>query len=237
MSAPRPVFIHGSGGAPMVWGRQAGRIEESVVLTLPGHGANTDAPRGSAAAMADALQEAVLAVPAPRVLVGHSIGGAVALELAIRPEVEVAGLILINSGARIPVPDQVMRRVRADFPAEAERLVRALWHEPDAATVSRGMRMVNDAGPEALALAYEACAAFDAREWLGQVDVPALVISGAEDVLTPPSLSAELAAGLPDAQHVSLPGAAHMAMVERDDRVNLLIAGFMARREIALTDE
>lgn len=236
MTAPRPIFIHGSGGAPMVWGRQAGRIEDAVVLTLPGHGKNSDPPRGSASAMADALEEAVRAVERPRVIIGHSIGGAVALELAVRPETPVDGLIIINSGARIPVPAEVMERVRDDFPAEAERLVRAIWHDADDATVTRGIGMVNDAGPETLALAYEACAAFDARDWLAEVTVPTLVISGAEDVLTPPHLSAELAAGLPDARHVSLPDAAHMVMAERDDAVNLLIAGFLARREIALSD-
>jgi pimeloyl-ACP methyl ester carboxylesterase len=237
MSTPQPIFIHGSGGAPMVWGRQAGRMEGSVVLTLPGHGKNADPPRGSASAMADAVEEAVRAVAAPRVLVGHSIGGAVALELAIRPELSIEGLILINSGARLPVPDEVMRRVRDDFPAEVKRLVHATWHAPDAATVKRGIRMVSEAGSEALALAYEACSAFDARGWLAEITVPALVISGAEDVLTPPALSQELAEGLPNAEHVSIAAAAHMAMAESDDEVNLLIAGFLARREIDLAGE
>ena len=221
----------------MVWGRQAGRLEGSVVLTIPGHGENEDPPRGSAAAIADAVEPAVRATTGPRVVIGHSLGAAVALELATRPENAIVGLVAINTGARLPVPAEVRALARDDFPAAAQRLVDRLWHRPDEATIARGLKMVGDAGSEALALAYEACDAFDAREWLDRVDVPALVISGAEDVLTPPALGEELAAGLPDAQHVTVAEAAHMAMAERDDEVNLLIAGFLARREIALTAE
>lgn len=220
----------------MVWGRQAGRIEGSVVATLPGHGKDTRTPLASAAAMADALVEDLGTLPGPAVLIGHSLGVAVALEIAAGTDFPVEGLVLIAGGARLAVPEEVRERVRDDFAGEAQRLAKALWFSADETTIERSLRTIHDAGPDALARDYEACAAFDARGWLDRIEVPALVISGAEDFLTPPSLSEELADGLPDAQHVTVPGGAHMVMAERDDEVNLLVAGFLARREIALTD-
>lgn len=167
-------------------------------------------------------------------LVGHSLGGAVALELALaRPEL-VDGLVLIASGARLPVPADVLARVRADPAAERRRLMEAFVRDPATPGAARVRAALDACDDAVLAADYAACAAADLRGRLGGLRAPALVIAGGDDRLTPPWLSEELARELPMAQMVLVPGARHMPMVDADATVNLLVGAFLARLELTV---
>jgi pimeloyl-ACP methyl ester carboxylesterase len=203
-----------------------------VAIDLPGH------PQGAALdrveALAVALAPAVESLEGPRALIGHSLGGCVALELARTRPGLVDGLVLIASGARLPVPEAVLERVRRDPPGERRRLMEGFVADP-ARPIAREVRAaLGDCRDEALAADYAACAAADLRGRLGAVRAPALVIAGGEDALTPPWLSEELARELPMAQLILVPGARHMPMADADGTINLLAAAFLARLELTL---
>jgi 3-oxoadipate enol-lactonase len=232
VAAARPIFIHGSGGGRSVWALQERRFEGAQVLALPGH------PRGEgmerAADYAAWAAEEIAAVPAPRAVVGHSLGGAVALELALaRPDL-VDGLVLVATGARLPVPDHALERVESDFPAECERVVRASFVAEDERRIERSVEAMMATGAETLAGDYRACRAHDARERLAEVRVPTLVISAAEDRLTPVWMGEELARGLPSALMAVIPDASHLLIIEAARAVNLLLAAYLARLELTL---
>ena len=69
--------------------------------------------------------------------------------------------------------------------------------------------------------------AFDQRDRLGEIDVPALVMVGSEDACTPPYFSAELAALIPGAQYAVLEGG-HLIYKEQPEAVFAAIDGFLA---------
>ena len=173
-------------------------------------------------------------VERPRALVGHSLGGAVALELARRHGELVDGLVLLATGARLPVPDRVMAGLREDFAAECERVVAASFVGGPSRAAERCREAMHAAGPATLEADYRACAGFDARGALGDVRAPALVVAAGEDRLTPPWLSEELTRELPLAQMALVPGAGHAVMAEGAGAVNLLIAAYLARLELTL---
>lgn len=173
-------------------------------------------------------------VDGPRAIVGHSLGGAVALELARRHPELVDGLVLLAAGARLPVPEWVMESLHADFAAECERVLGASFVGGTSRAKERCREAMHAAGPEVLEADYLACRSFDARGGLDGVRVPALVIAAGEDTLTPPWLSEELARELPLAQMALVPGVGHMVMAEGAGAVNLLIAGYLARLELTL---
>jgi pimeloyl-ACP methyl ester carboxylesterase len=203
-----------------------------VAVDLPGH------PHGAALdrieALAGALAPAVESLDGPRALVGHSLGGAVALELArTRPEL-VDGLVLIASGARLPVPEAVLDSVHSDPAAERRRLMEAFVADPDLPISGEVGAALAECDDAVLAADYAACAAADLRGRLAAVRAPALVIAGGDDRLTPPWLSEELARELPMAQLILVPGARHMPMADADGTVNLLAAAFLARLELTL---
>lgn len=203
-------------------------------MALPGH--PDGSPLRGTRVMADWIISEIEDVDEPMVLVGHSLGGAVALEIALsRPDL-VSGLVLASTGARLPVPDDAIARIDEDFGAECARMVEQSWlhHEPE--LIRRGTNSVISMGPEALMNDYLSARDHDVRGRLGSLDIPALVLSGESDRLVPPWLSEELADELPLASLVVIAECAHVPQLERADAVDLLIAAFLARLELSLPE-
>ncbi len=229
--APRPIFIHGSGGGIETWERQEPRFEGCLTVSLPGHPAG--APLRSVGGYAEWIGSAIRDLPGPNVLVGHSLGGAIALQVALNEPELVAGLVIISSGPRIRVPDTLAAAARRDVDAEARRLLRKGWHGIDEQTLDQEAERVARVGGETLALDYEACDAWDATDRLLEIAVPTLVMVGDRDELTPPRLSEELVTGIPGAILTRIPDAAHWLMKEQPQTFDRLLAGFLARLELA----
>jgi pimeloyl-ACP methyl ester carboxylesterase len=234
MRAPRPIFVPGVGSTPRVFAAQREVFESSEAIDLPGHGDAPGPPLGTVAAHAERLLGQLGPSGGPPVLVGHSLGGAIAIEAALAAPDRIAGLVLVATGARLPVPDDAMERVRSDFGAECDRLASMCFAPGAQEAIARRRKTLARIGPEALEAGYAASAGFDRRDRLGEVRAPALVIAGADDRLTPPWLGEELARGLPGAHMVVVEGAGHMVTLERDLTVNLLIAGYLARLELTM---
>jgi pimeloyl-ACP methyl ester carboxylesterase len=230
--APVPVFIHGAGGSAATWVKQEPRFEGAVILNLPGRAAGTafEHVKESAAWVAEEIGQ----IDGPRALIGHSMGGQIAMELALtRPEL-VDGLVLITTGARIPVPPPVMEETARDFDARCDRFIRACYvnqNDENIPVLADQMRAV---GCDTVLRDYTAVDGWDGRERLGQIRQPALVVAGAQDRITPPSMSEDLARGLANALPSIVPEAGHLVIIERYGAVNLLIAGFLARLELTL---
>ncbi len=165
---------------------------------------------------------------------GHSLGGAVALEVAVREPELVDGLVLISSAARLPVPDETVARGRERFAEERERLVAGALADPAAPMAAEARAALDAVGPGVLAADYAACRTVELRGRLDRVRVPALVVVGSDDPFTPPWIAEELARELPMSAMVVIPGARHMPMAEFDATVTGLIAGYLARLELTL---
>lgn len=217
-----------------MWSLQTARLAGSVALDLPGHGEGD--PASDIDTLAGAVAAALEEVPGPRALVGHSLGGAVAMELAIvRPEL-VDGLVVISSAGRLGVPDATVARAADDFEAERERLVAGSFADPTA-PMARRVRQALDAGGAPVLLAdYAACRSVALLGRLGAVRVPVLLVVGDDDPLTPMRFTEELARELPLSQMIVIPGARHMPMAEFDGTVTALIAAYLARLELTLGD-
>src|SRR5688500_13796314 len=103
------VLIHGAGGSHRHWGYVLGplaRRARCLAVDLAGHGRSPGPPPATLAGHVDALERLLDEEQVERaLLVGHSLGGAIGLALALaRPE-RTLGLALVASGARLPLPD------------------------------------------------------------------------------------------------------------------------------------
>jgi pimeloyl-ACP methyl ester carboxylesterase len=228
---PPLVLLHGAGGTHLHWPPRLRRLPGCRVygLDLPGHGRSEGQGRDSIGAYCEVVYAWAEAQSLPRfVLVGHSMGGAIAQEFALAHGERLAGLVLVGSGARLRVNPLIMAMVQEDF-AAAARLVTewALGGKPDERTRRQYLRGLSDVNPEVLLGDFRACDAFDAMARLGDIAVPTLVLCGADDRMTPPKYSQYLADRIPNAQLRLVEQAGHMVMLEQSQAVTYAIAQFV----------
>lgn len=168
------------------------------------------------------MAASVLAAAPPRfALVGHSLGGIVALEISRTAPDRVDRLALVNASGRGASAEQLAawahlekRLDTDDFAVVVEDLASAnlLPDHPDLdAHRARWRRMARTVGAAGLRRQLRAQATRpDSLPTLGSLRMSTLVVSGAADAVCRPELQTELAAGLPAAEHVTLDGAGHM---------------------------
>jgi pimeloyl-ACP methyl ester carboxylesterase len=214
------------------------RVFEDVVAALP-QDVSCRALRIDLDESIGELAESILAVAPERfALVGHSLGGIVALEIWRRAPARVARLALLNTSARPPSEDQLTAwatlRDRteagefAELVAEQAAVNLGASAATDPALVERWVDMADKVGPDGLLRQLRAQATRpDSRPSLATIAVPTMVLGGSADTVCPPHLQAELAAGIPAARHVTVDGAAHMTPLERPQDVAAHIAAWL----------
>jgi pimeloyl-ACP methyl ester carboxylesterase len=233
--APGPplVLVHGAGGTLAHWPRAlrelAGR--RVVALDLPGHGASPPPAAASIRDAARAVLDLADALGVARfVAAGHSMGGAIALALALEHPDRIAGLVLVGTGARLRVAPAVLEAtasgpVSAD--AAAAIAASSFGAGAPAPLVAGYARDLAGTAPGVLHGDLAACDRFDAMDRLAAIACPALVACGDEDRLTPPKYARYLAEGIPGARLVVLAGAGHLAPLERPDACAAAVAAWL----------
>jgi pimeloyl-ACP methyl ester carboxylesterase len=229
----RPVvLVHGAGGNRLLWGSQLRDLAAAhrvVAVDLPGHGRSVGPGLATIGAYAEVVSEVLGSLGAPAVLVGHSMGGGIALQLALEWPGLVAGLVLLGTGGRLRVGPSFLAGLQADFPQAVEAIAGMAFAPATAAAIRlRGKRALLAAGKDTLLGDFQACDAFDVLARLGEIHVPCLVLCGAEDRMTPLKYSDALVRGIPGAQLEVIPSAGHMAMLEQPTAVSQSILSFVS---------
>jgi pimeloyl-ACP methyl ester carboxylesterase len=224
------VFVHGAGGSHLNWPPQLRRLAgaNTYALDLPGRGKSEGQGRTSISAYADFLAAFLDTLGLEKaILVGHSMGGATALDFALRHPERLAGLVLVGSGARLRVAPAILDGIGQDFQATV-RLICDYAFALDAPEQLKreGRRQMGQTHPDVLYGDFAACNAFDVMDRLGEIYCPTLAICGTADRLTPPKYSTYLCDHIPAAQLVLIEGAGHMVMLEQPEAVTQAIADF-----------
>jgi pimeloyl-ACP methyl ester carboxylesterase len=230
--APALLLAHGAGGTHLDWPAELRRLPGVTVyaLDLPGHGRSEKPGRTSVNDYAADVFAFVQALQLDRVIItGHSMGGAIALQMALDYGHVLAGLVLLGTGARLRVAGAILDNVMADFATAVETITHYYWAAGTApALIAAGRQALAQNDPALLYQDYLACNAFDLMGQLPAITVPALVISATADLLTPVKYGRYLAEQLANAQFAVIEGAAHMMMLERPAEVGEIVQGFVA---------
>jgi pimeloyl-ACP methyl ester carboxylesterase len=236
-SAPPVVAIHGAGGLGRYWGNQLvglSRTMRFVTFDLPGHGRSTGPTHTTIAEGAQRVQAIMDVLKIKQaVLMGHSMGGAIALFLARQLPERVCALVLVGTGARLRVHPQILAGIHADWNATT-RLITEWSYAPGTSplvldTATADLRAVDQ---PVVHSDYAACNAFDMMDEIGDVAAPALVVVGERDRMTPPAYAQHLERSLPNATLEIVPNAGHMVMLEQPNAVNDAVRRFMNRWNI-----
>ena len=220
------LMVHGSGQNELTYHYQTARFPNADAVNLPGHPAGQ--PSASIAGYTDWLRDYARARGYPPfVLFGHSMGGAIALDYALRYPDDLAGLVLIGTGARLRVhPDYLNRCLdEAQWRAEAPAYYAAINPELAPQLTARALQ----SGPMVEHNDLSACDKFDVMARVRAIAIPALVIVGQDDVMTPVRYAEYLGRELPDAEVAIIPNAGHFVTLEQPAAVNAAITRYLSR--------
>jgi pimeloyl-ACP methyl ester carboxylesterase len=231
VDGPLLLLIHGAGGSHLDWPAQLRRIPgvQTLALDLPGHGRSTGPGLSTvedyAAAVAGFINQLELTGV---ILGGHSLGGAIALELAIQRLPHLQALVLFGSGARLRVLPELLGSL-PDNPTRAIELIIARQWSPNAPPqlVQLSRRRLKQVDPAILLGDLKACNQFDIMNALGEVQLPTLAITGTADRMTPLKYAQFLANTIPNARAVAIEEAGHQLMLEKPEEVAAAVVAFL----------
>jgi pimeloyl-ACP methyl ester carboxylesterase len=232
-TSPAVVLIHGAGGNHLVWPFNIRRLPgyRVLALDLPGHGKSPAPGLQSITGYAQAVLEWLLAANlGPTVLVGHSMGAAIALQIALDNPQVATGLALLGCSIRLKVNPALITAASqaATFPDAVQTVTRWSYSpQAPAALTSLAAQRMAEIPPEVLHADFLACDAFDASGRLAEIRCPTYVICGEQDRMTPLSQVQELARQIQGSRMDVVPQAGHMVMIEQPGTVAELLARFL----------
>jgi pimeloyl-ACP methyl ester carboxylesterase len=227
------VFIHGAGGTRRVWRYQTSAFPGSVALDLPGH------PKGIGCNTISEYAEFVTKAIAERelrsvVLVGHSMGGAITIEIALARPPFLTGIVLVGSGARLRVTSIIKDEVTRDYAHAAEVITQwAYSPKSDAKLRKASIKELLEVPAEVTYGDFQACDRFDRMNEIGRIDLPALMVCGEDDALTPVKYSQYMKERIRNARIIIIPSAGHSVMLEKPEELNNVLRSFLSEIRLA----
>jgi pimeloyl-ACP methyl ester carboxylesterase len=236
LAKPIIVFLHGSGGEGTVWENQQSLSEDNItaiIVDLPGHGNSDGPPLGRVMDYAQWLDALSYALELSSFfLAGHSFGGAIAQEFAHTFAPKVKGLILVGSGTMLKSSENYLATVKDNFQAAIQASCQMAFSPGIPSELyAKGFELLSRTGQQILYNDIITAAAFNSKPWIRSIKVPALIICGSEDKITPPQLSADLAKSLPRGDLKLIAGAGHMVMMEAPEAFNACLKDFIRKQQ------
>ena len=228
------VFLHGAGSNGSIWHRQIrhfSKRQSPLAFDFPGHGRSSGTEGlPTIAAYAEVTLQLLDRLAVRRaVVVGTSMGGLVAIDIALRDPERVEALVLLSCAARVKLPPKLIET----------------WHQVTAGRIPQPFTPYGygDGMPiEVLREGWEnqahtdprvrhsdllAVDGADYRSRLAEIRMPALVVSGTKDPLAPPAICTALAAGITCARQVEIEGAGHFLYREVPEALHAAIDSFL----------
>ena len=230
---PPLILIHGAGGSRLHWPPDLRRLggERVFGLDLLGHGGSPGEGERTIEGYVEGVCSWMDGVGLGRgVFVGHSMGGAISLTMALEQPKRTAGLVLVGTGGRLRVHPTILEMTsNPETFGEAIDLLVSFAISPQAPSpmVELARARMSETRSEVLHGDFLACDQFSVMDRLGEINVPTLVICGTQDQLTPLKYSHFLAENISDARMITVEGAGHMVMLEKPREVAGAVQKFM----------
>lgn len=222
------LFIHGAGGGREEWMHQTRYFSDAEAITLLGH------PEGRLCPSIDDYVEWLRNYINQRryqdvILVGHSMGGAIAQLYGLRHGDEVKALGLIGTGARmrvLPTMLSALEEMTTDEEAWRkwiEDIYRPADPEVKPVVIAEKIRI----GPAVMLNDLLCCDQFDIMNRVHDIKLPVLIVCGSQDDWTPVKYAHYLTTMIEGATEVIIEGAGHWVHLEKPTEVNQAIEKFL----------
>ena len=161
-------------------------------------------------------------------LIGHSMGGAIALQLALKNSNNlIKNIVLIGTGAKLKVFPLFFEFIESDFNKALALMNEYFYNE----STPNGIKKKNEeilrrSGSPVLLQDFKACNSFDIRNEISTISLPTLIICGEKDMMTPCKFSTFMHENIINSELSIVSNAGHYVFLECPDEVNEIIKGF-----------
>jgi pimeloyl-ACP methyl ester carboxylesterase len=229
------LFIHAAGSNGNTWQRQLGGLAEQhspLAFDFPGHGRSggTESLK-SVDAYCDCTLGFMNALRLrPAVLVGRSLGGAIAMALALRQPDRVRALVLVATAARFDLPEAMLDTWKNVMLGRAQQPFTTAAFSPktDFATMRAAWMEQVKTDPRVRYFDLVACNEFDGTSRLSRIRTPTLIIVGRDDSITPPERAEVLHRRIAGSKLVIIDDAGHTVSSEKPVEFNAAVSDFLA---------
>ena len=232
---PALILVHGAGGFcgswPEAWLGDEGAFATYPLyrIDLPGHGQSPPPACKTIGEYAEIVANFAEALRLEKyVVVGHSMGAAIALQVAIDQPANLAGAVTIAGGATMPVSKAILNGLRDNFASTVGLINKFSWGNSAEANQKAAIeQQMLATGSPVLHADFAACAGFDVRGKLGGVNRPMLIIAGNNDKMMPLRFSELLVNSIPQSKLILFEKSSHFIHFEHPHRVAAIIARYL----------
>lgn len=233
-SRPTVVMIHGAGQSTATWEYQIDPLKDRpklnlLILDLPGHGRSVGINYRNIDDYAEFLKHFCDELSLTKlILLGHSMGGGIAQNFALRHPKRVIACVLVGTGARLRVAKETLNAAKYDYDTFCEVAPSRAFseHSPDELKEKFKQGLLRT--PQEVS--YQdlvACDEFDIMDEVKNINVPTLIISGDKDILTPVKYSEYLFNKIRGAKLHVIKKAGHFMMQEKPEEFNRALLYFL----------
>jgi len=225
------IFIHGSGSDHSLWSHQYAKLHKHyniVAVDLPGHGRSQGSGETDVRAYCVWISKLLDVLHLKNsIVIGHSLGAAITLQFALNYPQDIKGIVVVGGGLKMPVNPSLLELLKVN-PAQAIELICkfSLARENRPKFFDALKKSLSGANINILYGDLTACNKLDLTGEIEKIAVPALVICGVEDKMTPADFSRQIAENIDGAKLCLIEDAGHMVMMERPKEFNNTLNAF-----------
>ena len=236
------ILIHGAGDSSAIWEKQTAYFSKNhrvLAVDLPGHGARVREPgmdrhEKNAEEVCRTMDQQGIS---QAVVAGHSMGGAVALTMALDHPQRLQGLVLVATGARMKMRPDFLEQARqtaeqhgSEVPSSTHIIpIEQMVHPAVPAEVVLWLKdRIGGASAQATYADFQANTNFDVMNRLAEIRGPTLVIGGGEDRMAPRKFAEFLANSISGARLEVLDPCGHYPQAEQEEAFNRAVESFLA---------
>jgi pimeloyl-ACP methyl ester carboxylesterase len=218
------IFVHGAGGSAATWFMQLRGLSSDfhiVAVELNGHGKTPDREEEDILhSYLHDVHEVVSKYEKP-VLAGHSMGGALTQLYALNHPEQLAGIILVGTGAKLRVTPVVFESLDNDLEIYVNLTGQFMFHENTSEDIKEAsMHEVRKCPVNIIRRDFELCDKFDIMDKVSLIRLPTMIIVGDSDIMTPVKYSSYLQEHIEGSTLKVIEGAGHAVMLEQSTVFN-----------------
>lgn len=231
---PGPIImVHGAGGSSATWYMQIKHLSDRlhmIGIDLNGHGKTPDREEEDTVnSYLNDIDEIISQFEKP-VLCGHSMGGALTQLYALKNSDDLRGIVLVGTGSRLRVNPMIFDMLLNDFEGYVSAVGEIMFHGDADDDLREASRVeVRKCSPTITHRDYELCDEFDIMGRVADIKLPALIIVGDSDALTPVKYSQFMADRIDAAEMHVIPKAGHSVMLEQWESFNEILANWFQK--------